>query len=614
MLLAAIKSADGDFSTLGSSFKEAFNIFRKAGRPVTLTFSAPDSDAAEAQPTDEAQLQQSLLVEPETDAPVPKRFTLYVQPNAFIPIDGVTTVVAEAATLAVLRSRVAERLGIAGSVLVCPAVSSLAEAAPVRSFEQLGSYLSISQRVSVWPVRCFYRDGITPLPLKEAPVPEAEYEPQPQPTAVEESYSPPFAPSSGAVWSGGEAKGDEGDEEEEEELGFDSVMDDVEDGLGFASVMHERIQKRGSSPSKEVGYSRHCRPSIDVGLLRGEEGLTVSVAPSLGALTDKDDDEEEPEPEPEDSGVLSSLAAEPELSHSEPEPLAHTVAAVAEYRPDDWNGLLEVSAGDEVHTVDSGPMTIHTMQAMQDLSASGPDEVDPGFDSVMHESPVKRGSSPHADGVRTRRPSITGSLLSDGPVHVSMPPELIALADDEEQEQEDAEEDDYDGDVLSPIDMLRARKAEIAAEEPELEPETEPEPEPDGSGDDWNGLLEASAGDAVDSGPMTIRTMQALQDLSGRPSEVTEPDPDPEFAAMQAIMDAGSAGQTSAQADFEALLSVAAPQPEPQPEPSLDVELAGLLGPESSDDDSNGPAPAADAAGGMDDDDDPFAVLSSMLS
>jgi len=49
--------------------------------------------------------------------------------------------------------------------------------------------------------------------------------------------------------------------EEEEEFGFDSVMEDIEDGLGFASVMHESPVKRGGS---EDSGGRVRRPSINV--------------------------------------------------------------------------------------------------------------------------------------------------------------------------------------------------------------------------------------------------------------------------------------------------------------------------------------------------------------
>ena len=93
------------------------------------------------------------------------------------------------------------------------------------------------------------------------------------------------------------------DEEDEEELGFDSVMDDVEDGLGFSSVMHEEVVKRGGGADEdEEGKSPTRRPSM-LGSLLSEPGAAKSVEPSLEALVDEFDEEEEEEDDNEGEHV-----------------------------------------------------------------------------------------------------------------------------------------------------------------------------------------------------------------------------------------------------------------------------------------------------------------------
>eukprot|EP01046_Picozoa_sp_COSAG06_P041686 COSAG06_NODE_5204_length_3641_cov_61.025936_1_plen_409_part_00 len=252
--------------------------------PLASTKTEPEPEP-QVQPQPEPQLQP----EPQPQLTPQKKpswakgrtrsrtFTLHVQPNPYVPSDDVTVLQIEAQSLSALQAATAQGLGMTGAdmdVLLCPAVESLVDAAPLRALAELGS----EEAVSVYPTRCFEGDGITPI-LDAEPEPEpatAEPEPEPEPERV-------------SMFSA--------------------------EGLDLLRPTPQQQQQQQQEPTSR-GYSSSSERGRSE---RGDTGQTysaeLSAAPQAVMLTvptpqpqpPESESEPEPEPEPETLDKISSI-------------------------------------------------------------------------------------------------------------------------------------------------------------------------------------------------------------------------------------------------------------------------------------------------------------------
>ena len=276
----------------------------------------------------------------------------------------VTTVEVNAQSLADVQAGIAAKLGMGGNVTICHVVGLLADAAPVRALAELGSV----QAVSVWPSRCFYTDGITPLPLRarsatkpvleksseqgrkpdewdllglRVPEPEPEPEPEQQPLPLGDTDSEPpelepepelkppkrdrrpsilqglivpaqttdeptsYASSLLALADEDEEEEHEDEEEEEHELTQPETPRRLQE-----QPQPEPESKLADHHHQQQQGGRVRRPSIVQSLLGSGHASDepVSVAPSLQLLALADEDEEEDEEEDDDDEARENRA------------------------------------------------------------------------------------------------------------------------------------------------------------------------------------------------------------------------------------------------------------------------------------------------------------------